>query len=447
MRNLTAVFMAPSNSSKPMRLPARFHSTFLSGLTSLAALVLAQADWPQYRGVNHDGQATETITSWPAGGPKTLWKVPMQSGFSSFTVSGGRAYSIVSRELDGAKREVCVAVDAATGQELWAGPLGISKYDGGGDSGTPDNKGGDGPRSTPTVDGDRVYCLDSRQGLFAFESATGKLVWEKSLVKEHAAKVISWQMAASPVLDGDLIFVLGGGEGQSLLAFKKSDGSVAWKGETEKPTHATPTVGTIHGQRQVVFFAQSGLVACDTATGKVLWRHPHKYSVSTAASPIISGDIVYCSAGYGVGASAARIARQGESWSATELYRITGNGIANHWSTPVVKDGYLYGMFSFKEYGSGALKCVELATGKQMWSEPGFGAGNVILVGNHVLALGDAGQLVLVQAQSSGYKEIGRAKVIDGKCWSTPTLSGGRVFVRSTTGGVCLDFGTSVAQR
>jgi outer membrane protein assembly factor BamB len=375
------------------------------------------------------------------------WKSAFGPGFSSFTVAGDRAYTLVSREIEGAKREVCVAVAAATGAELWAAPLGVSKYDGGGDAGASDNKGGDGPRSTPAVDGNRVYCLDSRLVLAALDAGSGKLLWSKDLVAEFGAKIISWQSAASPVLDGDLIFVCGGGETQALLAFNKKDGSVAWKGENEKPTHATPIVATVHGQRQVIFFTQSGLVSCATASGKVLWRHPHKFSVSTAASPVVSGDIVYCSAGYGVGASAARIAKNGEEWTATELWRIKGDDIANHWSSPVVKDGYVYGMYGCKRYGVGPLKCFELATGKEMWAKEGFGQGNLVLAGNQLLALSDSGELALIEAQSAAYKELGRTRVVEGKCWSTPVLSGGRVYVRSTKDGACLEFGKAVASR
>src|SRR6185369_4169875 len=126
----------------------------------------------------------------------------------------------------------------------------------------------------------------------------------------------------------------------------------------------------------------------------VLWRYPFKYNVSTAASPIIAGDIVYCSAGYGVGAGAAKITKNGDVWEATEIWRETGNKIANHWSTPILKDGYLYGMFQFKEYGEGPIKCVDVATGQVKWEQAGFGPGQVVRVGGDVLALSDAGQLI-----------------------------------------------------
>ena len=145
-----------------------------------------------------------------------------------------------------------------------------------------------------------------------------------------------------------MLYVAGGGAGSSLLAFNAADGAVVWKAFDEKMTHATPIAATILGQRQVIFFVQSGLVAVEPKTGKELWRYAFNYSTSTAASPVVAGDIVYCSAGYGVGAGAVRVAKDGDKWTATELFRQRGNKIANHWSTPVAKYGILYGMFQFK---------------------------------------------------------------------------------------------------
>ena len=169
---------------------------------------------------------------------------------------------------------------------------------------------------------------------------------------------------------------------------------------------------------------------------------------STAASPVVFEDIVYCSAGYGVGAGAVKISRSGSKFEAKEIWR-TENKNMNHWSTPVCVDGYLYGMFSFKEYGRGPMACVDIRTGEEKWSEEGFGPGNVILTGDEkVLLLGDRGQLVLVDTNSRRYDEIVRAKkVIDGKCWSTPVLSDGRVYLRSISEAVCLDVSGELAVR
>jgi outer membrane protein assembly factor BamB len=414
-------------------------------LAFAAALPTHAADWPQYRGPGHDGISSETILKrWPEGGPKVLWKTATSEGFSSLSVSGGKAFTLVRRDIEGAAREVCVALDANSGKELWAAPLAIAKYDGGGDSGTNDNKGGDGPRSTPSVDGGRVYVLDARLGLTCLDAKTGKSIWTRDLAREHDAKNISWQSAASPLVDGDLIFVAGGGPGQALLGIDKKNGHVVWKGQDDKMTHATPVAATIHGTRQVIFFTQSGLVSVAPSTGTVLWRHPFPYRTSTAASPVVAGDVVYCSAGYGVGAGAARITKEGDKFAATELWR-KPNQLMNHWSTPVYREGHLYGMFGFKEYGACPLKCVELATGREVWSKEGFGPGNVTLAGGQIVALGDAGQLVLVEASPKAYSETGRVDFLDGKCWSTPVVSNGRIYARSTREAVCVDVSLKTA--
>ena len=432
--------MNKMNSDVTFRCGTRigFHvSLVASCVISLGAL---SADWPQYLGPLQDGKSPEKVASkWPEGGLKTVWKTETPTGFSTFTVVGSKAFTLVAREIDGAKREVCLALDAKTGKEVWAAALGVSKYDGGGDSGTDDNKGGDGPRSTPSADGKRVYVLGGNLLLTCLDAADGKVVWSKDLPKEVGARNISWQSAASPVVDGRFVFVCGGGEGQSLLAFDKATGAVVWKGESDKMTHATPVVATIFGVRQVVFFTQRGLVSAEASSGKVLWRYDFKYSVSTAASPVVAGDIVYCSAGYGVGSAAIQLTKVQEGFMVKELWRIPGNKIANHWSTPVTKDGYLYGMFGFKEYGTCAMKCVELATGKEIWAEPNFGPGGVILAGSQLLALNDRGEVVLVEADPKGYKELARSKAVSGKCWNHPVLSGGRIYARSTKEGACLD--------
>lgn len=410
-----------------------------SGVGIVAMMSVVAGDWPQYRGPNHDGISTEKISKWAEGGPKQIWKTPLNLGFSSITIEDGIASTLVIRDHEGLQKEFVVALDASTGKELWAQPLSVAKFDRGGDDGAADNKGGDGSRSTPAINDGKIYTLDGKLTLACFDAKTGNRVWSRDIKADHQAPDLRWQNAASPVIDGDMIFIACGGPTQSLLAINKRDGKTAWKGEDDAMTHATPTVGTIHGQRQVIFFTQKGLVSCDNKTGKVLWRHPYTYNVSTAASPIIAGDIVYCSAGYGVGAGAARIAKNGDQWTAEEIWRDKGNKLANHWSTPVYKDGHLYGMFQFKEYGAGALKCVDIKTGKEVWSQPNFGPGNVTLVGDKLVALSDAGYVVLIQPTPEKYNELGRFQAVAGKCWSTPSIADGRVYVRSTKEGACYE--------
>jgi outer membrane protein assembly factor BamB len=195
---------------------------------------------------------------------------------------------------------------------------------------------------------------------------------------------------------------------------------------------------TIHGVRQIVFFTQSGLVSLD-AEGRELWRYPFPYQISTAASPVVWQDMVYCSAGYGVGAGAVRVSREGERFSVQELWRHPGRTMS-HWSTPVCKDGYLYALIGFKEFGTGPLKCIELATGVEKWSQPGFGSGGAtVRAGEHLLVQSDRGPLVLVEARPDAFREVARAQVLGGKCWTMPAISNGRIYARNTKEGVCLD--------
>ena len=402
-------------------------------------------NWSQYRGNAGDGSSTESsLHAWAADGPKRLWTARTPAGFSSFVVADGKAFTVIAREVEGSLAEVCIALDSQSGKELWATPTGAAKYRGGGDSGAEGNDGGDGPRSTPAVSGNRVYVYSAQLMLSCLDAQTGKLVWKKDIVQDFGGKNIGWESAMSPVIDGKLVYVAGGGSGQGMMAFEKETGAVAWKSGDEQMTHATPVVATIHDVRQVIFLMQSGLVSVEAASGKPLWRFPFTYRTATGCSPVVSGDIVFCTAGYEVGGAACQVGRDGDSFEAKELWRTKGNAaVASLWSTPVCKDGYLYGMISFKKFAKGPLKCVDLKTGAVKWEQPGFGAGNVVLAGNNLVALADDGEVVLVEANPDGYKELARAKAVNGKCWSTPALSNGRLYVRSTKESACLDLGSN----
>jgi outer membrane protein assembly factor BamB len=204
-------------------------------------------------------------------------------------------------------------------------------------------------------------------------------------------------------------------------------------------TQSSPVAATILGERQVIFFTQSGLVSVAPTTGTVLWRFPFKYKTSSAISPVVCGDIVYCSAAYGVGSSACKITRAGSGFSAAEIWHQPANVLANHWSTPVDSDGYLYGISGQAKFAAAPLVCVEVASGRVVWSQAGFGPGGCTLVGGNVLVLSDAGDLVLVKATPTSYQEVARSHVLAGKCWNGASVSNGRIYARSTREGVSLD--------
>jgi outer membrane protein assembly factor BamB len=415
----------------------RTHITTVLGLAFATAASAATTDWSTFRGPAGNGIVPAVPgAKWSL---KQVWKSPTNLGFSSFAVAGGKAYTLVNGETDGNTGEMLACLDEKTGKTLWSKPLTvIAKYDGGGDAGTPDNKGGDGSRSTPVINGGKVYVIDSMLGVFCFDAASGDKVWSHDVMKENAGVQIKWHNAASPLIDGDILMLAGGGKGEGLIGLNKNTGKVVWKGEDDKMTHSTPILADILGVHQAIFFTQTGLVGVNPQKGDVLWRAAFPYKVSTAASPVVFEDIVYCSAGYGVGAGAFKLSKAGGKLEATQIWR-RENQCFNHWSTPVVKDGYLYGMFSFKEYGAGPLACVDIRTGEDKWAEKGFGPGQVILAGDKIIATSDKGEIVVAEAKPDKYKEVARKDVLDGKVWSYPILANGKIFARSTVEGVCLD--------
>jgi len=270
---------------------------------------------------------------------------------------------------------------------------------------------------------------------------------------EYGASVIAWQNAASPVLFQDWVLVNGNSPGECLMAFRKLDGGLVWKAHDRRMTQSSPVIARIGGVAQVVFFTQAGLLAVEPATGRVLWELPLNYNgTSVAASPVVMGDLVYASRAYPAslssakaGAVVARVVGDGEGWVAsTHWYRT--NQLMNHWSTPVEVKGHLYGLFG---QGTIGFRCVEASTGEQTWPESGvgapvggFGYGSVIVVGDCLLALTERGTLVLVLPDPGAYTELGRYPALTAsgtKCWNSPAVSDGRIYLRSTREAVCLD--------
>jgi outer membrane protein assembly factor BamB len=228
---------------------AALSSTLTAALPPKAA---PGGDWPSYRGPNGDGTtAADFGKAWDTAGPKQVWKADTTNGFSSITVSGGIAATLVTRDHEGSPTEHAVAFDAASGKELWAQPLKLAKYDGGGDAGTGDNKGGDGPRSTPAISDGKVYIYGSNLDLYCFDAKSGKKLWDKDVPKEYGGKNIQWQNAISPLIEGGLVIVSGGGSGAAFIALDKATGTLKWKSEDDTITHATPTAATIHGDSSI----------------------------------------------------------------------------------------------------------------------------------------------------------------------------------------------------
>lgn len=391
-------------------------------------------DWPQYRGPNHDAISNERInTHWTGAVTNPVWLVSLTNGLTSLTVSDGRVFTQVARNLDGSAKEVCLALSVTNGAELWASPALDDAYYPGGGVGYTD----DGPRTTPTVDHGSVYVLTSYLKLYRLNATNGAIIWSTNLLTGFGGSVIGWQNAASPLLEDGLLFVNANCGTSNLMAFDAASGALVWRSQGEAMTHSSPVTATIHGVRHLIFATQSGFVALDPQTGDRLWKFtfPFSYSTSLAVSPAVDGDTVFIAGAYAMGAVAVQIVQSNATLVPVQRWR--NASLQSHWSTPMCSQGVLFGPFT-PDNNSAQLRCINLADGTVNWSANGFGRGATLLAGTNLLAITERGDLVLAVASTNAYTELGRFNAIPNyqdaynKCWNALALSDGQLYVRST---------------
>ncbi|HYO13241.1 MAG TPA: PQQ-binding-like beta-propeller repeat protein [Thermoanaerobaculia bacterium] len=393
------------------------------GLLLAAGTALA-ADWPQFRGPNRDGVSRETglLKSWPAGGPKVLWKAPAGEGYSHLVVSKGRLFTLYGQ----GSQEVALALDAATGRQLWKVAI-DRKYQ---------SDMGNGPRSTPTVDGDLVYVLSANARLAALGVKDGRKVWEHDLRKELGARIPGWGASTSPLVEGNLLLVdVGGSGGKSLAAFDKKTGKVVWTSQNDSAGYSAPIAVTVGGVRQVIFFTGTSVVSVSPRDGKLFWRVPWRtdWDVNAATPIFVAPDKVFISSGYGVGAALFQIKAAGGKAGVEEVWR--SRGMKNQFSSSVLHNGVIYG------FDDSTFKAIDAATGKERWKQRGFSHGSLILADGHLIVLAERGcDLALVEATPQAYREKGRTEVLSGKCWTAPTVANGRLYLRNESDLVALDW-------
>lgn len=388
-------------------------------------LLLAEPskDWPQYRGVNRDGISTETglIQTWPAEGPKLLWKAPIGDGYSGIAVSNGRLYTMFSQGDD----ELVACFDAASGKEIWRYKL-DSNYI---------NDQGNGPRGTPTVDGDIVYVLGAQAMLAALSAADGTKVWDHNLQKELGAKVPIWGVSSSPLVENDTLLVpVGGSENNAVVCFNKKTGAIIWKSQTDEPGYSSPIAVTIGGIRQIIAFSGTALFSFSPADGKMYWRYPWKTDwFVNAATPILVGnDRIFISTSYDRGAAMLKVTSSGGRVGVEEVW--LSKDMKNHFNSSVLHNGHLYG------FDNAVLKCIEASTGEEKWQKGGYGKGSLILANGNLIVLGERGQLLIVEASPQEYREKAFVQILKGKCWTEPSLAGGKLYLRNQKEMLCLDF-------
>jgi len=386
------------------------------------AVLAEDTDWPQYRGPNRDGVSSETglLDQWPADGPRELWRTSLGQGFSGLSISGGRIYTMLGEGSD----EFVVCLEGATGEEIWRSRSGANFKD----------KFGDGPRSTPTVDGELVFALGAKGALHALSTTDGKPVWKRDLPREFGAKAPRWGYSGAPLVEGKLLLVdVGGKAGSSVVAFDKKTGKEVWRSQSDKAGYSAPVAMTVSGQRQVVFFTGTTLLSLSPEDGTLLWKQDWKtgYDVNAAAPIFIPPDRVFISSGYDVGAAVYRVKVTEKQSEVEEVWR--SREMKNKFSSSVLHEGHLYG------FDEKTFKCIDAATGETKWKFRGLGHGSLIFADGHLVVLGDSGTLVLVEATADAYQEKGRAQIFDGKTWTVPTLSGGKLYLRDEKQLVSLD--------
>jgi len=386
---------------------------------SLSLMTTAFAgDWPQWRGPTRDGISSETgwSTQWPAEGPKQVWKASVGTGYAGMSVANGRLYTMGNTgDID-----TVYCLDANTGAEIWKHSYPCSPKD---------PMGYAGPRCTPTIEAGRVYSVSRLGHVFCLEAATGKVIWAKELQKTDGAKVPQWGFSGSPLIEGNLFIIEGGGKGAGLVAWDKATGAEVWQSGSDAAGYSSAVATGAGDQRTVIMLHAQSVVARRVRDGQEVWRHPWKTSYDVnAATPLIAGDKVFISSGYNHGAALLQIA------GAAPQVVWENKHMRNQMNPCVLIDGHLYG------FDENQLKCLDFNTGEVKWSERKFGKGSLMAADGKLILLGDRGLLGVAQVSNSGYVELASAQVIGGKdVWVVPVLANGKIYCRSKADLICVD--------
>lgn len=381
--------------------------------------------WAKWRGPNDNGSSAET--AWNPKGlarAKKLWSANVGAGYSSIAVAGNYWFT-AGAKADGAERLQCR--DVATGKELWgidlprpATPLPGSTFD------------YPGSRSMPVLDGTKLYYFSMDGVLYCVDAEAGSVLWKVDTATKAAAELPNWSFGCSPVIEGNMVLLNTGTGG---LALDRATGKLVWKSAAKSAGYASAVPFTYKGRRLAAFFTGDDLSIVEVATGKRLFGYdwPTDYQVN-AADPVIVGDRILITSGYGMGALSLLVTDKGlePDWN--------DKTILGHVSSPVYLDGCVYAN-SGAAGGYGDFLCFDFRTGELKWVESGLGHGALIACGKTLLMATEAGSLIAAKASPVEYAELSRRDDAVGRLvWTAPVLCGGRAFIRSDKGEVaCFD--------
>jgi outer membrane protein assembly factor BamB len=406
-------------------------------------LTAQPGDVPAFRGQDRTGVINGPTLSrdWAAHPPRELWKEPTYGGYSSFVVVNGFLFTMEQRrDEDAVDHEAVVCYDGANGNELW-----VQQWPGRFD----EAMGGAGTRSTPTVyDGD-VFALGALGRLVCLDGKTGNVKWAVETLDGN--KNLKWGMSGSPLVYGDYVVVNPGNqnppqtEGRALVAYNRHTGELVRRGGKAQAGYSSPMLVKLGGRRQILLFDGEGLAGYDPESLAELWRFSWRTQgnegINVAQPVVLETDSqapqhkgeVFIGSSYGRGGVLLKVEEADGKWSVNELWTTNRSAMRCKFSSPVMRDGFLYG------FDDGDLQCIDLSDGKVKWTDKrkssegkGFGHGQLLLSGDLLVVLSEYGELALVEARPDQLNELGRIKVLKGKkTWSHPALSNGICYIRN----------------
>ncbi|HVQ40857.1 MAG TPA: PQQ-binding-like beta-propeller repeat protein, partial [Vicinamibacterales bacterium] len=361
----------------------------------LAGLPL-HAQWPQWGGPTRDFHSSSTglADTWPAGGPPVIWSRTLGTGHSAITVDDGRLFTLARAGNGRAKLgpwsadEAVMALDAKTGATIWE-----HRYPA--RTGYEDFSFGPGPHATPLVVGDRVFTVGTNQQLFAFEKRTGKVIWSHDFVKEFKSPELLLRpnvktgYGCSPIAFGDTIICSVGGPGQSVMAFRQSDGAVVWKSGDFLTSAAAPILIEMGGRPQAVFLAGGMIAGLDPSNGTILWAHPHDPGNDlNCGTPLFGPDnVLFMSSAYQAGSRAVRLTARGDATDTEELWFT--NRVRFMFLSSIRIGDFVYGTTG--DFGPAFLTALNIKTGESPWQVRGFARASLVAADGKVIVMNEDG--------------------------------------------------------
>jgi outer membrane protein assembly factor BamB len=384
---------------------------------ALPAAAATDFDWPQWRGPERNGISKETglLKSWPEKGPKKLWSLKdLGDGYGTVSIKGDRIYLQAGKGSD----STVYSFNRADGKFLWNKKL----------SAQGSNDRGDGPRGTPTIDGDKMYVLTENGELACMNRGDGSFVWRKNILEEYNGRNPHWLLSESPLIDGNKLYVTPGGPGAGIVALDKSNGKTIWasKDLSDPAGYSSCVAFDVSGVRCIATLTAKAGVGVRASDGKLMWRY-EQVSNRTAniATAIFNDNRIYYTSAYGTGGGLLSLKADGGEVKMQEVY--FNKDMMNHHGGVVLVNGYLYG------FSNAILTCMEFSTGKVMWKDRSVGKGSLTYADGMLYLLGEKYVAGLAEATHEAYKEKGRFEIEDSglPSWAHPVVCGGKLYLRN----------------